>query len=138
MHPPAADSGRQNAWQEAVETPPPVAPEPTVSEPDPLAESEKTGGKRGPKPILDEPTKRFEGQLLIPQHDAASALVTRLTMANRKVPAAERRRLTINTLVRVGMAVVLEHRDNLSGHTEQQILDALRASIAASASKGQQ
>lgn len=97
----------------------------------PPVEPPKAGKKSGPKPVTDEPTKRFEGQLYVPQHNALSALLTRLSVENKATtPASERRRLTINTFVRLGIEIVLSHEANLHGKTEQELLASLRASIA--------
>jgi hypothetical protein len=85
--------------------------------------------KRGPKPMTDEPTVRIEGQLFPHQYDAATVIVNRLKIENRDTPSGERRRMTINTLVRLGMTIVLEHEAALHGRSEDELMDALRRSI---------
>lgn len=89
----------------------------------------KTGKKRGPKLMTSEPTVRIEGQLYLHQYDAGSAIVSRLKIENRLTPSGERRRMTINTLIRLGMTIVLEHESALHGASEDELLAALRESI---------
>lgn len=85
---------------------------------------------RGPKPITDEPTKRFEGKAYPRQIVELAELETRLTMEAKKVPAAQRRRITLNTFVRLGLDIVLAHADNLAGANEAELREALYRSIA--------
>lgn len=80
--------------------------------------------------MLDGPTVRFEGQLLPRQFQQSTAVVQRLKLENQKVPAAQRKRFTINTLVRVAMTVLLEHKNALHGATEDELLESFRRSIA--------
>lgn len=88
---------------------------------------QKAPGKRGPKFITDEPTTRVEGQLYVPQFEAGMGILARLKAENKKT--AGRRRMTINTLIRIGMAVIIEHRDELHGASEQELLDSLYAAL---------
>jgi len=99
-------------------------------EPETPSPAPRRARKKGPKPMTDQPTVRFEGQLYPKQYERAKRVEGRLKLENRAAPSAERRRLTINTLVRVGMAIVLEHESALHGRSEEEILEALRASIA--------
>ncbi|MGO2933143.1 hypothetical protein [Microbacterium sp.] len=80
--------------------------------------------------MTDQPTTRFEGQLYPRQYQQATEVITRLKVENRQTPSSERRRMTVNTLVRIGMTIVLEHRSALHGNNEAELLQALRASIA--------
>lgn len=86
--------------------------------------------KKGPKPMTNQPTMRFEGQLYAKQYERGNRVINRLKVENRSVPSAERRRMTLNTLVRIGMTVVLEHESALHGRSEEELLEALRNSIA--------
>lgn len=96
----------------------------------PVVAAQKSGPKRrGPRPMTDRATKRFEGQLYPEQHHDLSALLTRLTMENKNVPASKRRRFTVNSLIRIGAEVVRDHQENLHGATEDELLDSLRESI---------
>jgi hypothetical protein len=111
-----SDYGHDQQHREEWQTPPVEAPAPSK--------------KRGPKPMTDEPTVRVEGQLFAGQYDAATAVVSRLKIENRATPSAERRRMTINTLIRLGMTIVLEHESALHGKSEDELLSALRQSLA--------
>lgn len=95
------------------------------------ASSESSGraARRGPKPITDRPTKRFEGKAYPEQIVQLAQLETRLTMEAKATPSAERRRITLNTFVRLGLEVVLAHADNLTGANEDELLESLRRSI---------
>lgn len=106
---------------ENVEQPAPSAP--TV-EP-----SKNSPRRRGPRPMTDRATKRFEGQLYPEQHHDLSALLTRLAMENKSVPASKRRRFTVNTLIRIGAEIVRDHHENLHGTTEDELVESLRKSI---------
>lgn len=86
--------------------------------------------RRGPKPITDRPTKRFEGKAYPEQIVKLVELETRLTMEAKSIPSAERRRITLNTFVRLGLEVVLAHADNLTGANEDELLESLRRSIS--------
>lgn len=105
------------------------------SEPQGDRESTRASGprakRRGPKPMTNQPTTRFEGQLYLKQYERGNRVINRLKIENRSVPSAERRRMTLNTLVRIGMAVVLEHESALHGRSEEELLEALRNAIAA-------
>ena len=85
--------------------------------------------KPGPKPMTDEPTVRIEGQLYVAQQTAGMATLARLKIENKSTPSAERRRLSINTLIRIGMTIVLDHADDLHGKTEDELLASLRAAL---------
>lgn len=87
----------------------------------------------GPRKMVDQPTQRFEGQMYVRQYDQGTQVVNRLKREKSSVPSAERRRLTINTLVRVAMTVLLEHRQALKGVTEEELLEQFRESLAARA-----
>lgn len=93
--------------------------------------------RRGPRKMVEQPTQRFEGQMYERQYEQASQLVNRLKREKRSVPSTERRRLTINSLVRVAMTVLLEHRSALKGTTEEELLEQFRASLAASREGGE-
>jgi hypothetical protein len=112
----------------APETPaaPPAAPSTTGQHAAEPAE-QKAPRKRGPKFITDQPTTRVEGQLYVPQFEAGMGILARLKAENKKT--AGRRRMTINTLIRIGMAVIIEHRDELHGASEQELLDSLYAAL---------
>lgn len=116
---PAPDPAPAAAPVIAVETPP--------------AAGSPAPRKRGPKFMTDEPTTRIEGQLYVPQYTAAVGLLARLKVENKKVPG--RRRMSINSLIRVGMAVMLEHQDELHGSTENELSDALHEALRASMGK---
>lgn len=89
--------------------------------------------KRGPKPMTDEPTTRIEGQLYLPQYTSAMGVLARLKVENKNVRG--RLRLSINTLVRVGMSIVLDHEDQLHGSTEAELLQALREALRTSSER---
>jgi hypothetical protein len=112
----------------ADQGPAPVAE--TAEPPQTRAQARSARAKKpGPKPMTDEPTVRVEGQLYVTQQTAGVATLARLKVENRAVPAAERRRLSINTLIRIGMTIVLEHADELHGKTEAELMESLRAAL---------
>lgn len=113
-----------NAWASEAHH---AAPQPPAQAPVTNAPKPK---RRGPKKMTDQPTTRFEGQLYPKQYQQASEVITRLKVENRSVASSERRRMTINTLVRIGMVIVLEHRNALHGVSEAELLESLRKSIA--------
>ena len=79
--------------------------------------------------MVEQPTQRFEGQMYAKQYEQATQVMNRLKREKRAVPSEERRRLTINSLVRVAMTVLLEHRSALKGTTEEELLEQFRASL---------
>ena len=87
--------------------------------------------KRGPRKMVDQPTQRFEGQMYVKQYEQGMQIVARLKREKASVPPQKRRRLTLNTLVRVAMTVLLEHRSALKGVTEEELLQQFRESLAA-------
>lgn len=110
--------------------------EPHAETPDshPEEPQPKPRAKRsGPRKMVDQPTQRFEGQMYVKQYDQGMQVVNRLKREKSSVPPAERRRLTLNTLVRVAMTVLLEHRQALKGVTEEELLEQFRESLAARA-----
>jgi hypothetical protein len=62
-------------------------------------------------------------QLRSDQRDGLDAVARRLERAR---PRATGKRITANTLIRVGIDVVLEHADALAGYDEAELLAALR------------
>lgn len=97
----------------------------------PVSSPAKTKAKRpGPRPMTDRDTKRFEGQLFPEQHIDLNTLLTRLGMENQNVPPSVRRRFTLNSLVRIGAEIVIDHGENIRGSSEEELLESLRKSIA--------
>ena len=118
----------EDGTQDAPSSPAPIVANTKTS---PLPEdAPKHHSRRGPRPITNQPTKRFEGKAYPSQIVQLAQLETRLTMEGKSVPATERRRITLNTFVRMGLDIVLAHADNLTGANEDQLLESLRRSIA--------
>lgn len=113
-------------------------PDPTASESgenDPptapiVLPTRRTRKRQGPRKMVDQPTQRFEGQMYVRQYEQSTQVINRLKREKASVPSAERRRLTLNTLVRVAMTVLLEHRSALKGTTEEELLEQFRRSLS--------
>ena len=93
--------------------------------------------RKGPRKMVEQPTQRFEGQMYAKQYEQATQVMNRLKREKRAVPSEERRRLTINSLVRVAMTVLLEHRSALKGTTEEELLEQFRASLTTQRGEGE-
>lgn len=123
------EHGWQHHEDRSHEVPgPPSAPvvDDTSTVAETAVETRPKGAKRGPKPMVDRDTMRVEAQLYPEQFTAAMTTLARLKIEHREVPRSERRRFTVNTLIRVSMTVLLEHADELHGRTEEELLACFR------------
>lgn len=85
--------------------------------------------KRGRRTVSDEPLRRYAGQMSIDQFTAATNLLERIKYENKSDRSSLRRAMTINSLVRVAMSILLEHADDIHGRNESEALMTLRAAI---------
>lgn len=77
-----------------------------------------------------ETLRRYEGRLWPDQLRDLTAL--RLDLQEARTDHGDRERLTNNTLIRIGVAALLDHKDALAGNTEEELLEALRRHLCSS------
>lgn len=114
----------EHSWASPEQSEVPSSTTPEVGDGQPFG-----GRKRGPRPMVDRATVRVEAQVYPEQHETAMRTLNRLKIENRPVPREDRRRFTINTLIRASLTIALEHADELHGHTEDELLNSLRESL---------
>lgn len=94
-----------------------------------------TGGENRPRPRRRrkrhfESMRRIEGRLWPRQVQRLNTLRLDLQDQRTDEDVEGRERLTNNTLLRVAVDVLLDHRDALKGNTEEELTESLRQHLA--------
>lgn len=84
-----------------------------------------------------EDMRRIEGRLWPRQIRSLNSLRLDLQDQRTDEEVDNRERLTNNTLLRIAVAVLLDHKDALKGNTEEELLESLRRHLRAGTGEGE-